>query len=97
MEQVLECLVTRCIAFEDCSTSNVKKLAKAVDKVKVRQFSTKQGMEFVTDEKACTLNLSTTSDDSEIEVSIKIVEEGRISTSRFCLLMSSKHKFRCCF
>ena len=55
---------------------DVKKLAEAVDGVKVPQFSPKQGVKIVTDEKATPLNSSSMNDDSQIELLIKTLEEG---------------------
>jgi ubiquitin-activating enzyme E1 len=55
---------------------DAKKLAEAVDKVKVPEFAPKQGVKIVTDEKATTLNSSNMDDDSQIELLAKTLEEG---------------------
>jgi ubiquitin-activating enzyme E1 len=57
---------------------DAKKMAEAVDRVKLPEFAPKQGVKIVTDEKATTLNASSTvdDDDSQIEFLIGTLEEG---------------------
>lgn len=55
---------------------DAKKLAEAVDKVKLPEFTPKQGVKIVTDEKATTLNPSSMDDDSQIELLVNTLQEG---------------------
>jgi ubiquitin-activating enzyme E1 len=55
---------------------DAKKLAEAVDRVKVPGFAPKQGVRIVTDEKATSLNSSSMDDDSQIELLVNTLEEG---------------------